>query len=130
MADEEDGVKMDDRLIILKESLSLCRRAAAFGKLSMLEVFVTTGYAFSMLDKSLKPVKRFSLVDSDCLLLRLGVHSFSGWGTEWEKMVALSKHLIFNFDSSLLLNLYFKKRMFGLPRFPFIFLFRGFVYQV
>ena len=49
MADEEDGVKMDDRLVILKESLSLRRRAAAFGKLSMLEVFVTTGNAFSML---------------------------------------------------------------------------------
>ena len=30
MADEEDRVKMDDRLIILKESLSLCRRAAAW----------------------------------------------------------------------------------------------------
>ena len=45
MADEEDGVKMDDRLIILKESLSLRRRVAAFGKLSMLEVFVTTGNA-------------------------------------------------------------------------------------
>ena len=73
MADEEDGVKMDDRLIILKESLSLRRRAAAFGKLSMLEVFVTTVNAFSMLDRLLKPVKGFSLVDSGCLLLRLGV---------------------------------------------------------
>ena len=68
-----DGVKMDDRLIILKESLSLRRTAAAFGKRSMLEVFVTTGNAFSMLDRLLKPVKGFSLVDSDCLLLRLGV---------------------------------------------------------
>ena len=74
MADEEDGVKMDDRLIILKESLSLGRRPASFGKLSMLEVFVTTtGNAFSVLDRSLKPVKGFSLVDSDCLLLRRGV---------------------------------------------------------
>ena len=74
IADEEDGVKMDDRLIILKESLSLRRRAAAFRKnLYMLEVFVTTGNVFSMLDRSLKPVKGFSLVDSDCLLLRLGV---------------------------------------------------------
>ena len=53
---------MDDRLIILKESFSLRRRVAAFGKLSMLEVFVTTGNAFSMLDRSLKPVK-----DSDFL---------------------------------------------------------------
>ena len=73
MADEEDGLKMDDRLIILKKGLSLRRRAAAFGKLSVLKVVVTTGYAFSMLDRSLKPVKGFSLVDSDCLLLRLGV---------------------------------------------------------
>ena len=73
MADEEDGVKIDGWLIILKESLSLRRRAAAFGKLSMLEMFVTTGKAFSMLDRSLKLVKGFSLVDSDCLLLRLGV---------------------------------------------------------
>ena len=73
MADEEDEVKMDGRLIMLKESLSLRRRAAAFGKLPMLKVFVTTGNAFLMLDRSLKPVKRFSLVDSDCLLLRLGV---------------------------------------------------------
>ena len=74
MADEEDGAKMDDWLIILKESLSLRRRADAFRKnLYMLEVFVTTGNAFSMLDRSLKPVKGFSLVDSDCLLLRLGV---------------------------------------------------------
>ena len=73
MADEEDRVKMDDQLIILKESLSLRKRAAAFGKLSMLEVFVMTDNAFSMLDRSLKPVKGFSLVDSDCLLLRLGV---------------------------------------------------------
>ena len=48
MADEEDGVKMNGHLIILKESLSLRRRAAAFGKLPMLEVFVTTGNAFSM----------------------------------------------------------------------------------
>ena len=40
----------------------------------MLEVFVTTGNAFSMLDRSLKLVKGFSLVvDSDCLPLRLGV---------------------------------------------------------
>ena len=73
MADEDNGMKMNDRLIILKDSLSLRRRAAAFEKLSMLEVFVTTGNAFSMLDRSLKPVKGFSLVDSDCLLLRLGV---------------------------------------------------------
>ena len=132
MADEEDGVKMDDRLIILKESLSFRRRTAAFGKLSMLEVFVTTSNAFSMLDRSLKPVKGFSLVDSDCLLLDLeyNKHSFAGWGAEWEKMVALSKRLVFNLDSSLPLNLYFKKGMFGLPRLPFIFLFRGFVYEV
>ena len=74
MADEENGVKMDDRLIILKESLSLRRRAADLGKVSMLEVFVTTGNAWSMLDMSLKPVKGFSLVNSDCLLLRLGVY--------------------------------------------------------
>ena len=68
------GVKMDDRLIILKESLSLHRTAAAFRKnLYMLEVFVTTGNAFPVLDRSLKPVKGFSLVDSDCLLPRLGV---------------------------------------------------------
>ena len=73
MVDEEDGVKMDDQLIILKENLSLRRRAAAFGKLSTLEVFVMTGNAFSMLDRSLRPVKGFSLVDSDCLLLKLGV---------------------------------------------------------
>ena len=73
MADKEDEVTMDDWLIILKESLSLHRRAAVFGKLSMLEVFFTTGNAFSMLDRSLKPVKGFSLVDSDCHLLRLGV---------------------------------------------------------
>ena len=73
IADEEHGVKIDDWLIILKESLSLRRRTAAFGKLSMLEMFVTTGKAFSMLDRSFKPVKGFSLVDSDCLLLRLGV---------------------------------------------------------
>ena len=73
MADEEDGVKIDDWLIILKEGLSLRRRAAAFGKLSMLEMFVTTDKAFSILDRPLKPVKGFSLVDSDCLLLRLGV---------------------------------------------------------
>ena len=73
MADEEDGVRMDDRLIILKENLSVRRRVAAFAKLSMLEMFVTTGNAFSMLDRSLKPVKEFSLVDSDCILLRLGV---------------------------------------------------------
>ena len=78
MADEED-VKMDDRLIMLNECLPLCRRTVAFGKLSML---VTSGNAFSMLDRSLKPVKGFSLVDSDCLLLR-------------EKMVALYKHLLF-----------------------------------
>ena len=39
----------------------------------MLEVFVTTGNEFSMLDRSFKPVKGFSLVDSDCLLLRFGV---------------------------------------------------------
>ena len=65
---------MGDRLIILKESLPLHRRAAAFrNNLYKLEVFVTTGNAFSMLDRSLKPVKGFSLVDSDCLLLRLGV---------------------------------------------------------
>ena len=70
MADEEDEVKMDD---YAEGSLSLRRRAAGFGKLSMLEVFVTTGNAFSMLDRSLKPVKGLSLVDSDCLLLRLGV---------------------------------------------------------
>ena len=30
--------------------------------------------------------------------------------------MALSKHLVFNLDSSLPLNLYFKKGMFGLPR--------------
>ena len=47
------GVKMDDRLIILKGRLALRKRAAAFGKLSMLEVFVTTGNAFSMLERSL-----------------------------------------------------------------------------
>ena len=70
MVDEEDEVKMNDRLIILKESLSLRRRAAF---IYMLEVFVTTVNAFSMLDRSLKPVKGFSLVDSVCLLLRLGV---------------------------------------------------------
>ena len=35
--------------------------------------------------------------------------------------MALSKHLLFHLDSSLPLNLYFKKGMFGLPRFPFIF---------
>ena len=65
---------MDDWLTILKESLSLCRGDAAFGKLSMLEVlFVTTGNAFSMLDRLLKQDKGFSLVNSDCLLLRLGV---------------------------------------------------------
>ena len=69
MADEENEV--NDRLIILKESLSLRRRATAF--IYMLEVSVTTGNAFSMLNRSLKPVKGFSLVDSDCLLLRLGV---------------------------------------------------------
>ena len=73
MADEEDEVKMDDQLTILKESWSLRRRAAAFGKLSMLEVFVTTGNTFSMFDRSLKPVKGFSLVDSDCPLPRLRV---------------------------------------------------------
>ena len=73
MADEEDEVKMDGRLIMLKESLSLRRRTAAFGKLPVLEVFVTTGNAFSILDRSLKPVKGFALVDSNCLLLRLGV---------------------------------------------------------
>ena len=73
MADEDDKVMMDDQLIILKESLSLHKRAGVFGKLSMLEVFFTTGNAFSMLDRSLKPVKGFSLVDSDCLLLGLGV---------------------------------------------------------
>ena len=73
MTDEENGVKIDDRLIIVKERLFLRRRAAAFGKLSMLEVIVTTGNALSMLDRSLKPVKGFSLVDSDCLFLRLGV---------------------------------------------------------
>ena len=72
MADEEDGVTMDDRLIILKESLPVRRRAAAFRKiLYMLEVFVMIGNAFSMLDRLLKPVKGFSLVDLDCLLLRL-----------------------------------------------------------
>ena len=37
MADEEDGVKMDDQLIMLKESLSLLRRAAASGKLLCFE---------------------------------------------------------------------------------------------
>ena len=41
--------------------------------------------------------------------------------------MALSRHLLFHLDSSLPLNLYFKKGMFGLPRFPFIFLFRDFV---
>ena len=45
-------------------------------------------------------------------------------------MVELSKHLHFNLDSSLPLNLYFKRVMFGLPHFSFIFLFRGFVYEV
>ena len=44
--------------------------------------------------------------------------------------MALSKHLVFNLDSSLPVNLCFKKGMFGLPSFPFIFLFRGFVYEV
>ena len=37
--------------------------------------------------------------------------------------MALSKHLLFHLDSSFPLNLYFKKWMFGLPRFPLIFLF-------
>ena len=59
MADKEDGVKMDDY-------------ADPFVK-ELLEVFLTTGNAFSMLDRSLKAVKGFSLVYLDCLLLRLGV---------------------------------------------------------
>ena len=37
--------------------------------------------------------------------------------------MALSKHLLFHLDSSLPLDLYFRKGMFGLPRFPFIFCF-------
>ena len=49
MAHEEDGVKMDGRLFMLKGRLFLRRRAAAFGKLSMLKVFVTTGNAFQCL---------------------------------------------------------------------------------
>ena len=73
MVDKDDKVMMDDQLIILKESLSLHKRAGVFGKLSMLEVFFMTGNALSMLDRSLKPVKGFCLFDSDCLLLGLAV---------------------------------------------------------
>ena len=39
--------------------------------------------------------------------------------------MALFKHLLFHLDSSLPLNLYFLRGIFGLQRFPFIFLFGG-----
>ena len=44
--------------------------------------------------------------------------------------MALLKQLLFDLDSSLPLNLYFKKGDVRFAAFPFIFLFRGFVYEV
>ena len=45
--------------------------------------------------------------------------------------MAFSKHLLFNLDSFLPLNLYFKKMDVRFAAFPLIlFLFRGFVYEV
>ena len=133
MADEEDEVKMDGRLIMLKASLSLRRRTAAFGKLPMLKVFVTTGNAFSMLDRSLKPVKgfcfgRFRMPASETWST-INIGFLSGELSErrwWHCPNICFSILIYPFLSIYVL----KKGIFGLPCFPFMFLFRGFVYEV
>ena len=133
MADEEDGMKMDDRLIILKESLSVCRRAAAFGKLSMLEVFVTTGDAFSMLHRLLKPVKRFSLVDS-CRLppsktwstINIALLGGELSGRRWWRC----PNIWFSILIHPFLSSYILKGDVRFAAFPFIFLFRSFVHEV